>query len=223
MHVCSCELKKFIYDNQQYTIGSQLHLTVSVCHKNKNRDNKQKLYRNLLCIRVLWNKIVDFQIGAESNDLSFVQYLIILGTIVVVIVWQLGILTSLVISAYHSIQHYVIKCVSDLRQVGGFLWVLRFPLPIKLTTLTLTIIILRSNERFSQKVQFHCLKIGGKFHILLSRKQTMQLHRKGQTDTNNDLQSTIQNIKDGATRIPQIWGELMSSERVCCSSTLLDS
>jgi hypothetical protein len=32
-----------------------------------------------------------------------------------------------------SIQHYVIKFVSDLRQVSGFLWVLRFPPPIKLT------------------------------------------------------------------------------------------
>jgi hypothetical protein len=32
-----------------------------------------------------------------------------------------------------SIQHYEIKFVSDLRQVGGFLWVLRFPPPIKLT------------------------------------------------------------------------------------------
>ena len=30
-------------------------------------------------------------------------------------------------------QHYVIKFVSDLWQVGGFLWVLRFPPPIKLT------------------------------------------------------------------------------------------
>ena len=28
---------------------------------------------------------------------------------------------------------YVIKFVSDLRQVGGFLWVLWFPPPIKLT------------------------------------------------------------------------------------------
>jgi hypothetical protein len=48
-----------------------------------------------------------------------------------------------VISAYHpltlwvripfmAIQHYVIKFVSDLRQVGGFLRVLRFPPPIKL-------------------------------------------------------------------------------------------
>ena len=33
----------------------------------------------------------------------------------------------------YSIQHYVIKFFSDLRQVDGFLWVLRFPPPIKLT------------------------------------------------------------------------------------------
>ena len=33
----------------------------------------------------------------------------------------------------YSIQHYVIKFVSDLRQVGGFLRVLRSPPPIKLT------------------------------------------------------------------------------------------
>jgi hypothetical protein len=32
----------------------------------------------------------------------------------------------------YSIQHYVIKFVSDLRQVGGFLLVLRFPPPIQL-------------------------------------------------------------------------------------------
>jgi hypothetical protein len=58
-----------------------------------------------------------------------------------------GFTTTYVISAYHhlycefefhsgdvySIQHYVIKFVRDLRQVGGFLRVPRFPLPIKLT------------------------------------------------------------------------------------------
>ena len=32
-----------------------------------------------------------------------------------------------------GVQHYVIKFVSDLRQVGGFLRVLRFPPPIQLT------------------------------------------------------------------------------------------
>jgi hypothetical protein len=31
-----------------------------------------------------------------------------------------------------SIQHYVIKFVSDLRQISGFLWVLQFPPSIKL-------------------------------------------------------------------------------------------
>jgi hypothetical protein len=33
----------------------------------------------------------------------------------------------------YTMQHYVIKFVSDLRLVGGFLCVLRFPPPIKLT------------------------------------------------------------------------------------------
>ena len=33
----------------------------------------------------------------------------------------------------YSIQHFVLKFVSDVRQVGGFLRVLRFPPPIKLT------------------------------------------------------------------------------------------
>jgi hypothetical protein len=33
----------------------------------------------------------------------------------------------------YSIQHYVIKFASDLRQVSGFLWALRFPPQIKLT------------------------------------------------------------------------------------------
>jgi hypothetical protein len=32
------------------------------------------------------------------------------------------------------IQHYVIKFVSDLQQVTGFFWVLRFHPPIKLNT-----------------------------------------------------------------------------------------
>jgi hypothetical protein len=35
----------------------------------------------------------------------------------------------------YSMQHYLIKFVSDLLQVGGFLGVLRFPPPIKLTAM----------------------------------------------------------------------------------------
>jgi hypothetical protein len=56
-----------------------------------------------------------------------------------------GFTTTYAIRAYHhwccefesrsgrGVQHYVIKFVSGLRQVGGFLRVLRFPPPIKLT------------------------------------------------------------------------------------------
>ena len=42
-------------------------------------------------------------------------------------------ITTIVVSSnfvdgeVYSIQQYVIKFVSDLRQVGGFLWVLQFP------------------------------------------------------------------------------------------------
>jgi hypothetical protein len=53
-----------------------------------------------------------------------------------------GLTTTCATSAYHhqscefkpcSIQHYVIKFFSNLRQVDGFLRVLRFPPPVKLT------------------------------------------------------------------------------------------
>ena len=70
-------------------------------------------------------------------------------SIVVVIVWYLDLqlhvqsvpITTKVVSSnpvhgeVYSIQHYVIKFVSDLRHVGGFLRVLRFPPPIKLTAM----------------------------------------------------------------------------------------
>jgi hypothetical protein len=58
-----------------------------------------------------------------------------------------GFMTTYVMSVYHhwscqlesrdmySIQHYVIKFASDRRQVGGFLRALRFPPPIKLTSM----------------------------------------------------------------------------------------
>ena len=45
----------------------------------------------------------------------------------------LGVLPKRIHDAVYSIQHYVIKFVIDLRQVGGFHRVLWFPSPIKLT------------------------------------------------------------------------------------------
>ena len=55
-----------------------------------------------------------------------------------------GFTTTYAISAYHhccefesrsgrGVQHYMIKFVSDLRQVCGFLRILQFPPPVKLT------------------------------------------------------------------------------------------
>ena len=69
------------------------------------------------------------------------------GVIVVVIVWWLGFqlpmqsvpITTKVVNSnpahgeVYSMQHFVIKFVSDLRQIGGFLWLLQFPPPINLT------------------------------------------------------------------------------------------
>ena len=66
------------------------------------------------------------------------------GATVIVIVWWLALqlpvqsmsITTKVVSwnsvhgEVYSIQHYVIKFVSDMRQVGSFLRVLRFPPPI---------------------------------------------------------------------------------------------
>ena len=79
--------------------------------------------------------------------LSFFFWPLFFRAVVVVFVWQLDLPLSVqfvpiileFVSSYpahgdvYLMQHYVIKCVSDLRQVGGFLWVLRFPPPIELS------------------------------------------------------------------------------------------
>jgi hypothetical protein len=47
------------------------------------------------------------------------------------------------IGRLYGVQHYVIKFVSDLRQDGGFLLVLRFPPPKQLTANGITEILLK--------------------------------------------------------------------------------
>ena len=53
----------------------------------------------------------------------------------------------------YSIQHYVIKFVSDLRQFGVFL---RFPPPIKLTTTIYEILLKVALNTINQPLQFNC-------------------------------------------------------------------
>ena len=59
------------------------------------------------------------------------------------------------------IQHYVIKVVSDLRQVGGFLWVLQFPSPIKLTDteILLKVVLNTINQTIKKIVEIEAIKI----------------------------------------------------------------
>ena len=82
--------------------------------------------------------------SCHPSNLSFI---VEQQTVMVRIVWQLDLylpkksvpITTNIVSSnpthgkVYLIQHYVIKFVSDLRQVCGFLWALRFPPPMKLT------------------------------------------------------------------------------------------
>ena len=79
---------------------------------------------------------------------TFKYFMMVLGAVMAVIVWELDlqlpvqsvpittklVSLNLVHGEVYSIQLYVIKSVGDLRQVDGFLCVIRLPLPITLTT-----------------------------------------------------------------------------------------
>ena len=89
---------------------------------------------------------ITLQIDFSSNTVLYIYF--VFGAVVVVIAWSLDLqlhvqsvpITYKVVSSnpvygeVYSKQHYVIKFVSDLRQVCGFLRVLWFPPPIKPTT-----------------------------------------------------------------------------------------
>ena len=67
----------------------------------------------------------------------------------------------------YSIQHYVIKFVSDLQQVGGFLQVLRFPPPIKLTVTIFSV----NKTTFKLPVHVFLITIKGIMRAKLSNQQ----------------------------------------------------
>ena len=93
------------------------------------------IHLSKMSIVIYWTNIFYFVLMKWTSTYS--------GTVI----WQLDlqlpmqsvpIITNVVRSNHahgevYSIQQYAIKCVSDLRQVGGFLQVLRFPPPIQLT------------------------------------------------------------------------------------------
>ena len=69
----------------------------------------------------------NLQCGTQQPNVNF-QLLVQLVPITTNVVSSIP-----VHSKMYSIQHYVINFVSDLREVGDFLRVLRFPRPITLT------------------------------------------------------------------------------------------
>ena len=63
----------------------------------------------------------------------------------------------------YSIQHYVIKFVSDSSLVGGFLWVLLFPPPLKLTTTIINITQILLKVALNTITLIITLKISGDY------------------------------------------------------------
>jgi hypothetical protein len=67
------------------------------------------------------------------------------------------------------IQHYVIKFVNDLRQVGGILREVRIPPPIKLTTTTIVEILL--------KVALNIIALSLSLSLSLSSSDTLKIEK----------------------------------------------
>ena len=62
----------------------------------------------------------------------------------------------------YLIEHYMINFFSDLRQVGGFLWVLQFLPPMKLTS-TSTLVIRKESSDSSHE----CIILDVIHHVLI--------------------------------------------------------
>ena len=114
------------YTTKKYHAVETVSKIVSKYHRNRDKFDILHFYR---------------------DDSSMLMLSYFPRDVVVVIVWQLDLqipvqsvpITTKVVSSnivhgeVYSIQHYEIKFVRNLRQVSGFLCVLQFPPPIKLT------------------------------------------------------------------------------------------
>ena len=71
----------------------------------------------------------------------------------------------------HLIQNYVINFVSDLWQVGGFLWILRFPQQIKTYHHDITEILLKvALNTINHQTDYYILTSKGKYCTQYIRK-----------------------------------------------------
>ena len=147
-YVCLCIPVQTSLKNTRFTLY-QIKGTV------KKTNKLQTSYRQYHHLQQRYSKICNgTKIGQKGRahlkvffSPSKFMVPVVYGTSVVDIVWQLDLqlpmqsvpITSEVVCSnlvhyeVYSIQLYVIKFGSDLQQVGGFLQVLQFPAPIKLT------------------------------------------------------------------------------------------
>ena len=151
MHLRFCSKQK--NQNKLKLIHLAIFLHTSLSSLLSNQINLEEISLDLLifllkqlhCSYIISHKVIRFR--TVQNYLYLFCFLFVVclfvGAVVVVIVWYLDfqlpvqilpITTNVVRSnpvhgEMYSIQYYVIKFVSGLRQVGGFL---RFPPPIKL-------------------------------------------------------------------------------------------
>ena len=133
----------------------------NTCHVTDRYEVRYITYVcDMLKLLVVWSFLLFQPTNAKQTcfTITFIIYFMIYkslftaskykqGAFVIVIIWRLDLqlpmqsvpITTKVMclnpvhGEVYLIQHYVIQFVSDLLQVSGFLRVLRFPPPIKLT------------------------------------------------------------------------------------------
>ena len=106
------------------------------------RETREKARQSLAFSRVSKPHTHITHMLRQCTSIVYLSVHVLPGTIIWQLDFQLSVhsvpITTNIVSSnpihgeVYSIQHYVIKFVSDLQQVGGFLWFLP---PIKLTTI----------------------------------------------------------------------------------------
>ena len=130
--VCVCEVNFVVFNSMlKYVINRLMHaffhigmitiliwkracINLYLSYNNHSPIIKNSKWSGVVMVVIVWQ--LDLQLPVYSVPINFVSSNPVHGEV-------------------YSIQQYVTKFVSDLRQVGSFLRALQFPPPIKLTTM----------------------------------------------------------------------------------------
>jgi hypothetical protein len=116
------------FDKTSQNITSKIYIRLLSLYIYRGKGIVDSSTRNYCWFRTILD-VIDTERKSQwyliLNSFNFVGFYVMLCSYLIIIVCK---------NCLYWIQHYVIKFVSDLRQVCCFLRVLRFPPPIKLTT-----------------------------------------------------------------------------------------